>query len=394
VEPRLTSSSAQALTPEVSIGIIAWNEEEALPALLESLLRQSIFTRLAERGQACEILCVANGCTDHTAEVATRTLNELVAAHPARESIRPWVAELSERGKLNAWNQFAHSLSARSARVLFLMDADIQLHKRETLASMLELLEQHPEVHIGVDLPRKHLDFKQRKSLREKLSLAASRLTTTTPGQLCAQLYCIRAAVARNIYMPRDLSACDDGYIKWLVCTDFLTAPCRLERLQVAPGAEHTFEAYTSPAAIFRNQKRQIIGQTIVHILIDQELATLPVRKRKRLADTLRQREHEDPAWLKRRIHEHLGRTPCFWRLYPGLLGQRFQRLRSLPLLQRVKGFPAAAAATATVLAASFAAYRTLKHGATQYLPPPKRLGLPRAAAGGDHGLASEALHT
>ena len=48
-------------------------------------------------------------------------------------------------------------------------------------------------------------------------------MTGSASAQLCGQLYCIRAEVARNIYLPKDLCACDDGFIKALVCTDFLT---------------------------------------------------------------------------------------------------------------------------------------------------------------------------
>ena len=45
-------------------------------------------------------------------------------------------------------------------------------------------------------------------------------------------------------------------------------------------GASHIFEAYTSPADILQNQKRQMIGQTVVHILVDKYLKSLPAADR------------------------------------------------------------------------------------------------------------------
>ena len=125
---------------------------------------------------------------------------------------------------------------------------------------------------MAVDRPRKHLEFQRRHTPWQRLSLAASRLTLAARAQWCGQLYAIRSPWARNIYVPRDLSACEDGFMKTLVCTDFLTGPVNPARLVQALDAEHTFEAYTTPQAILRNQKRQAIGQTIVHVLVDQYL--------------------------------------------------------------------------------------------------------------------------
>src|SRR3954452_17511930 len=134
---------------------------------------------------------------------------------------------------------------------------------------MLIALEQNARASVSVDRPCKDIQFKSNKSLRERLSLATSQATLSAEAQLCGQLYCIRAEVARKIYLPKDLAACEDGFIKALVCTDSLTRPLAPERIQVAEGAAHTFEAYTSFPVILRNQRRQIMGQTIVHILVD-----------------------------------------------------------------------------------------------------------------------------
>jgi glycosyltransferase involved in cell wall biosynthesis len=365
----------------VAIGIVAWNEEVGIAATLQSLFEQSLFADLARRGWRCEIYCLANGCTDRTASVAKSIFDTQMREHPQRDAFRAHVVELSERGKINAWNQFVHSLSPGKAQFLFLMDSDILIHRAETLSAMLRALESDPQAHIAVDRPCKDLFFKSRRSLWDRLSLAASRLTASADAQLCGQLYCIRAGIARNIYLPKDLAACEDGFIKTLVCTDFLTRPAAPQRIRVAEDAAHTFEAYASPSAIVKNQKRQIIGQTIVHILVDGYLKGRPLSERSRLAETLQEKDRNDPAWLKRLIHEHLQQTRFWWRLYPGMGCQGFKRLKRLKLRERLFCFPAAIAGSSLSLVSGLLAFGSLKAGCTNYWPQAQRQGLERATS-------------
>jgi hypothetical protein len=261
-----------------------------------------------------------------------------------------------------------------------MMDADILLHKPETIWRMLQRLETDPQANVVVDQPRKDIAFKRRKSFRERLSLAAARTTLAGEAQLCAQLYGIRAETARNIYLPKDLAACEDGFIKALVCTDFLTHEIWPQRLVAAEGAEHTFEAYTSPAALLRNQKRQALGQTIVHVLVDRELNSLPLNQRLRMAETLKGRDAADPEWLKRLVAEHLKQVRFFWRLYPGLLTQRLRALSRLTFSKRLTSLPAACAGCGGTLLGSWLAFRALKRGCTDYWPKAQRFGFDRAA--------------
>jgi hypothetical protein len=360
----------------ISIGVIAWNEERAIVPMLNSLFEQSLFVELSERDLKCEVLCVANGCSDRTASVAAEFFQRQTERHPFRKQFICRVADIPERGKLNAWNQFVHSISAPTARFLFLIDADIILHNPRTLWNMLMALEEDPSAKISVDAPRKDVCFKRKHSWRERLSLQASDITSSASAQLCAQLYCMRAEVARNIYLPKDLGACEDGFIKQLACTDFLTKPVMPERIVLAKDAEHTFGAYTSPGMIFKNQKRQIIGQTVVHVLIDKSLKTLSQNEKQDLAATLKKRDRDDPGWLKILIHQHLDQTRFFWRLYPGLLLHRIRSLSKLPRIKRLKCLPAASAGFFVSLVSCWMAYRTLKSGATNYWPRADRDGI------------------
>jgi glycosyltransferase involved in cell wall biosynthesis len=360
----------------VAIGIVARNEESGIGAMLHSLFEQSIFSELKRRGWKCEILCLANGCTDRTVAVVREIFQAQARRHAERKAIHARVFEIRERGKINAWNQFVHGLSAAAARFLFLMDSDIHIHRRETLWNMLRALEEDAQAYIAVDRPCKHILFKRRKSLWNRVSLAASRLKATAEAQLCGQLYCIRAEIARQIYLPRDLSACEDGFIKTLVCTDFLTRPSSSRRIRLAEGAEHTFEAYASPAALIKNQKRQIMGQTIVHVLVDGYLKSRPLSERERLAETLWNKDRTDPPWLKRLIDQHLRKTRFWWDLYPGLSNGALRRLKRLALWERVACFPAALAGSSLALVSGLLAFAALKDGCTDYWPQAQRQGL------------------
>jgi hypothetical protein len=363
-------------TAYLSLAIFAWNEEEVIGATLNSLFEQTIFAELRRRGLRCEIVCVVNGCQDRTPEVARELFRRQSESHADRETFNCRVVKLVERGKLNAWNQFVHAISDREARFLSMMDADILFQQRQTIWNMLAMLENDPEAKISVDRPIKEFVAGERGSWRQNLSLGASQMTQSAPAQLCAQLYCIRAEVARNIYLPKDLAACEDGFIKALVCTDFLTHAVKPERIRLAQDAAHSFEAYTSPGAVLKNQKRQIIGQTIVHVLVDQYLVTLPIKRRLRLAETLQRKESADPAWLKRLIDGHLRQVKFFWQLYPGLLTSRFRRLASLRPATRLACLPAVTVSFLVSLISSFMAYRFLKTGGTDYWPRPEREGL------------------
>lgn len=369
----------------VSIGILAWNEEKGISSTLHSLFEQSLFAELERRGSSCEILCMINGCTDRTPEIAEQIFAQQAAQHPQRNSFTGRVENLKEQGKQNAWNEFVHRRSATESQFLIVMDADISIHRKETLWNLIVALQKDPQLSVAATLPCKDIAFKSRTAIKERLSLSMSQMTQAAQGQLCAQLYCIRAPIARNLYLPRDLGACEDGFIKAVACTDFFTHEIMPRRVQIVSQAEHTFEAYTSPVAVLRNQKRQIIGQTILHVLLDKHLKYLSVRERQELGETLKRKEEADRFWIKGLIAEHLKQTRHFWLLYPGLLTVRWKRLKNLSRWKQVTCFPAAAASVAVAFIASFMAWKALKIGGTGYWPGksenrPARLREPRAA--------------
>ena len=297
--------------PSVSIAIFAWNEEEIIGSTLSSLFGQSIFAEFGKRGLLCEVVCVVNGCSDRTPEVASKTLAAQEMTHPYAHAFKWRVTDLKARGKLNAWNEYVHSIADRNAEILIMMDADIQIYKPHTLWNMVRALDEDPSANVSTDKPRKDILHKRRKSPSDRLSLAMSRLTGAGQGQLCGQLYAIRSKIARNIYLPRDLTV-EDGFIKAMVCTDFLTHSIMPSRIRIAEEAEHVFEAYTNPRVVQKNQNRHIIAQTIDHVLIDQNLKGMSTDEKSRMGAVLSERDRRDPEWLKRLISEHLRRARLF----------------------------------------------------------------------------------
>lgn len=370
------ATNTEARAPNISLGIIAWNEADSIGACLESVFRQSLFSKLNDRKLTCEIVCLANGCTDDTSKVAQRSFDAHARNHPFKYSFTCRLINLAERGKISAWNVFVHKLSAPQAQFLGLMDADILIHHPDTLWNMFALLLHDNQAVIAVDRPLKDISFKAKPSILERISLATSAMTQAGSARVTGQLYCIRTTAARNIFLPKDLAACEDGFIKTLICTDFLTRPASPVRIVQADGASHVFEAYSSIGDILKNQKRQMIGQTIVHVLVDKYMKGMNLSQRAHFGQFMGDLERTDPTWLKRLIHEHMGETHHCWQLFPGILQSRFRPLARMRGLRRVLYLPVALIGFFVTLISCWRAFRALKRGCTTYWPDTKSLRL------------------
>jgi glycosyltransferase involved in cell wall biosynthesis len=356
----------------LSIGIMAWNEEGSLGPMLESLFGQTVFGRLSSRGEGCEVVCLANGCTDRTVEVARETIAELRQANRIPPGSSARVEDIRQPGRNNAWNRFVHEFSGRATRYICLMDADILFNRADTMELVVAALEGNPLLGAASDTPVKDIAIKGRPTLRERLSLATSDMTGTIEGKLNGMLYCMRSAIARNLYLPRDVVANDDGFFKEAICTDFFRAPADPRKVVSVAGATHLYQPYLSLRDVLNNQKRQMIGQTTVHVVIAYVKA-LPEADRAGLAATLRRLEERDPNWLKELIEAHLERERFFWRLFPGILGFRWRRLARMRGTAKITHFPAAAAGFALTLVACWKASRFLRGGVSTYWPKTTR---------------------
>jgi hypothetical protein len=332
---------------------------------------------LSERGERCEIICIPNGCTDRTATLAAAVFAEQRRWHPFSSVFTCRVVEMSEAGRNHTWNAFVHSISHPQSEFLFIMDSDILFNDPGTLSNMYDALLKNPEARISTDQALKDIWFKERKTVMDRLSLATTDMTHTIEGQMTGQLYCIRSETARRLWLPGELGAPDDGFIKAAVCTDFFTRDLNAARIVRAANASHIYEAYLSPFDILNNQKRQMIGQTTVHVLIEYARA-LPLKDRHNLAAHLRHRDAANPAWIKRLTDQHLRHRRHFWQLFPNLLTFRFQRWWRLKALQRLTHFPAAVGGFLVTLIACVLASRHFRRGEIHYWPKASRSNLHR----------------
>ena len=146
-------------------------------------------------------------------------------------------------------------------------------------------------------------------------------------------------------------------------------------------GATHLYEPYLSLRDVLNNQKRQMIGQTTVHVIV--ELPADPARSGPRQSRaTLRSLEVRDPDWLKKLIDAHVVRTRRFWRLFPGILGFRWRRVGQMRGMRRLTHLPAAAAGFGVTLVACWQAARFLRRGCHDLLAEGRAPGNRRPTGG------------
>ena len=248
---------------KITIGILAYNEAETISNLLHSLCKQSLLHN-SNNGNVVEVevIVVPNGCTDHTSERSKQNLENL--AKELDSALFQWqVCEVEEAGKSNAWNLFIHEFSAPDTDFFFLMDADIKLYAKNTLEQMLDILVQNPEYWISLDRPVKDIELKKNKTLIEKLSLAVSKSSNKGQLYICGQLYCGRASILRNIWMPAGLPV-EDGFLTGIIISENFTIKNRsFKRIVRVKKASHIFEAYTNPIKLIKHEVRVVVGIVI-----------------------------------------------------------------------------------------------------------------------------------
>lgn len=244
---------------KVSIGILAHNEEKSIASVLDSLWKQSLICH-PEPLRKIEVIIVCNGCSDRTAEVAQNTLQKLEVNTDS--NLLYWkIEEVKEPGKSNAWNLLVHQFSAIDADFFCLMDADIVLYAKDTLAKMLNVLHDNPEYWIALDRPIKDVELKKNKNILEKLSVAVSKASNEGQLYICGQLYCGRSSALRDFWMPVGLPV-EDGFLTQMIISENFTVenPTFTKRIVRVSEASHIFEAYTNPLELIDHEVRVVVG--------------------------------------------------------------------------------------------------------------------------------------
>jgi hypothetical protein len=335
----------------LGIGILAHNEAARLPVLFESLFKQSIFEQATAGVSSIHVACVPNGCTDDTAAVARRGLDDAVAR--VKGSKVTWaIDDLAEPGKANAWNHCVHT-SLADCEYLCLLDADIVFANDATIAAALAVLIGDPRVCVVTDQPVKRHEASS--GWLAGLSRYFSRTTPAGPTEICGQFYCARADILHGIWLPPGLPV-EDGFLRAMVITDEFRKPEDPHRITRAAEAAHYFEPKTHPRDLWRHKKRLMIGTTLNCLLFQYLWKHAGEDGAGKL---LRDKLQRDPAWLDSYLSQESRRLR--WVVPMGHVLRRLVDLRAVPLSEAMKKAPVAVVATALDLAAAVSANREIK---------------------------------
>ncbi|WP_367847049.1 glycosyltransferase family 2 protein [Rhodoferax sp. WC2427] len=181
----MTAPASMAAT--WSIAVFAHNEAPRIAATLRSI-------EAAAHGMAVEVVVLANGCQDGTAQV----VRDLAAASPHLR-----VVEIALADKAHAWNEYVHAVAATATLHVF-VDGDVQLAPG-ALQALARRLEQVPAAHAVGGLPTTGRD---REGWSQRM---------LSQGTLAGGLYALRGSFVqtlrqRGIRLPQGLVGED-----WLV---------------------------------------------------------------------------------------------------------------------------------------------------------------------------------
>ncbi len=343
---------------KISIGMLAYNEASGIRDTLESFLQQSIF-RSIDPSDEIEIIAVPNGCRDQTAAIMRETFDRLI--NPTDYPQVTWqVHELTRPGKSNAWNHYVHQFSDPQAEYFFLVDADILFPDHHTLLPLLNLLEQDPTVDVAVDQPVKDVVLKPHKNLMDRLSTVISQLSGSSGAAwLCGQLYCVRAAALRQIYIPAELPA-QDAFLYEMLTTKCLTTPQQRDRIARVPDTLHIFEAYTHPQKLLKHERLMLIAKITNALVFEQLHGVLrQATDRQSAAALCREWDQKNPQWVKHLIRTKR-RNQSGWLVPSAFWRRRFINLGNKPLFKRLYLFPLAIGAMLVDLFVLYDANREL----------------------------------
>lgn len=345
----------------INIGILAYNEAVALPKMLDSLFKQTLFTQ-PRPDLNIEICIVPNACTDQTASIAATTLENLVKPD-LHTQVKWYIYEIERPGKSNAWNEFVHRYSNPNADYLFLMDADIIILDPQTLASMLQLLETHPEIYVAMDRQIKDVSLKPNKNLLELLSVKVSSLSGNNAGELkpvwiCGQLYLARAQILRQIWLPTTLPT-QDSFLYHMIVTHGFKEEEQPERVIQAPSASHIFEAYTNIGSLLRHQKWLMIGQIVGRLVSE---AFLHQADQEDIGTMIKNNNENNPLWLDEMVQKMIS-NKGWWLIPDVILTRRFKSLANKSFFKAILLFPLACVAFAVDLWVAVQANSALRKG-------------------------------
>ena len=288
---------------KISVGVVAWNEEDSIALALESILKQTIFREAEKLKLESELIVIANGCTDRTVQVTDEFFRKARGEFPEGGPVRLRLEIVPEAGFANAWNLLAHTYSRPDADFIYFVNADIVIDQPDAFDQMLRRLQRDYVMRVISPAGRKHIEASKCKTLCDRLNLAVTRFTEKNQtAQVRGHCFCSRASAMRSVWLPKRFPGAVDGCFKRLIVNDMAAGPDHPARVGLAANASYTFEAYRSFRDIYFRRVRLFVGQTFIETLV-RHLKTMRAEQPELdMTAYLRVRDESDPAWLHRLV--------------------------------------------------------------------------------------------
>lgn len=330
----MTTSSHQMKSNKLrlSIGLCAWNEAATIEGALLSILAQDIFRDETGLVEAIEIVCLANACTDNTAEIARGVLareSKLITQGPAlawRVEDVPW------GGLARALNVLTHELSDPTADYMFKMDCDVLIEEPNALRELISALLKDPVAQVAVPISLKHIVKTARKSPVDTFSMAASDTFKPENIPLSGALYCGRGPALRSVWQvegPRGSDVGTDVHVRDMLVTDQWRnrVKWREDLVIRVHTATVYFLTYTKVLDMLYHQKRLAIAEVnrmMLHSYLTDNV------KPDGASELIRRNNAANPNWFREVVDERLKKGQ--WWVLPRTMFQ-WNRLRSLKRL-------------------------------------------------------------
>ena len=290
-------------TLKISVGVVAWNEEDSIALALESILKQSIFHGAKSLECETELIVIANGCTDRTVEVTDDFFKKARSEFPESGPVRLRLEVVPEAGFANAWNLLAHTYSRPDADFIYFVNADIVIDQTDAFEMMLRRLQRDYAMRVISPVGHKHIEAAKCKSLCDRLNLAVTRFTEKNQtAQVRDHCFCACASALRSVWLPKYFPGAVDGCFKRMIISDMAAVQDNPARIGLALNASYTFEAYRTFREIYFRRVRLFVGQTFIETLMRHLKTMRDEQPKLSLMAYLRARDETDSSWLHRLV--------------------------------------------------------------------------------------------
>jgi hypothetical protein len=310
----------------VDLAVFAHQEEKTIANAIADLAQQDA---MQDPSIDLRVWLLANGCRDRTADMARGAVERVQPDVGARFT----VLDLPKPGKSRTINAFMHSISRPDAEIFILMDADVRLGSHATLTDMVAALLSRPELRIFTGRPVKDIvHFGLKTGPVEKLIAAGGEQLTDYRRSLAGGLYAIRAVDARRVHLPVGLPV-EDGFMRAMVVTDFLSGPEHYERIDGDPRVFFIYESIRTVPALVRHQTRIVVGSAI-NAMLFARIRRLTSTSAE--AEELLRKAAQDETWLSTALKEDLPKAP-FGYVPFHFLTKRIERVKPRVLLHPMR---------------------------------------------------------